>query len=98
VSSIEAVLEDVVRRVLREELDKRAAPTGMLTVQQFADRNSLAASTVRNAIREGRLVAERHGRAVRIAAGSKIAPRRASNSNVLGRADKILALVRGGSR
>jgi len=87
-----------VRQILREELDKRAAPTGLISIREFAVRHSLAESTIRNAIREGRLVAERHGRAVRIAAGSKIAPRRASNSNVSGRADKILSLVRGGAK
>ncbi|MCU1489660.1 MAG: Helix-turn-helix domain [Acidimicrobiaceae bacterium] len=42
------------------------ASSGMLTVSEAAERESLAVSTIRNAIRDGELVGRRIGRAVRI--------------------------------
>lgn len=69
--AMRALVVDVVREVLAEE---RRAPTHV-TVAAFARRLSVSERTVRDAIREGRLEHVRIGRAVRIPADAKIAPR-----------------------
>jgi excisionase family DNA binding protein len=69
-------LEEMVRKIVRDELAKQATPandeTEQLTVAEYARRWSLGQSTVRAAIREGRLEHVRIGRAVRIPAAAKI--------------------------
>jgi excisionase family DNA binding protein len=71
------VLRELVRQVVREELAQaRPANDGdHLTVAAYAARLSISERTVRDAIREGRLEHARIGRAVRIPAAAKIAPR-----------------------
>ena len=69
--SLEQVLEAIVRRVLREEL-AAMKPAALLTVEDYADARSISQSTVRAAIREGRLEATRIGRSVRVASGAEI--------------------------
>lgn len=70
-------LEDEIRRIVREELDRsrRRPDDDRITVAEYARRLSVSERTVRDAIRERRLAHERIGRAVRIPAGAKIEPR-----------------------
>lgn len=68
------MLEQIVRRVLREELAAIAPKTGLVTVAAYAAARSISSSTVREAIRDGRLKATRIGRSVRVEAGAEIAP------------------------
>ncbi len=72
--ALETVIESVVRRVVREELAAaRAAPADeLLTMAEFARRHSISESTVRAAIRAGRLPAVKIGRAVRVRADAQI--------------------------
>lgn len=69
-------LEDLIRKIVRDELAKAAKPANdeheRLTVAEYARRWSISTSTVRAAIREGRLQHSRVGRAVRIPAGARI--------------------------
>jgi len=69
-----AELRELVRAVVREELAavKPLAPVELVTVAEYARRRSISTSTVRAAIREGRLDAQRIGRAVRIQADAAI--------------------------
>ena len=61
---LEAVIESVVRRVVREELAAaRAAPAGeMVTIATFARERSLNPATVRQMAKEGRIDAVRIGK------------------------------------
>lgn len=72
--ALEVVIESVVRRVVREELAAvRAAPAGeMVTIERFARMRAISKSTVRAAIRGGRLQATRIGRAVRLRSDAQI--------------------------
>jgi excisionase family DNA binding protein len=72
--TVDEMLRDLVREVVREELAKRQTPSGpeLITAAEFARRRSISKSTVRAAIREGRLEVTRIGRAVRIAADAQI--------------------------
>jgi excisionase family DNA binding protein len=72
--ALEAVIESVVRRVVREELAAaRAAPADeLVTMATFARQRSISESTVRAAIRAGRLPAMKIGRAVRVRANAQI--------------------------
>lgn len=78
---IGAELETLLRRIVREELEQllaardRDATPDLLTVRSYAERHSISQSTVRQAIRDGRLQAQRIGRAVRVPARGVIAPR-----------------------
>jgi len=72
--ALDAVIESVVRRVMREELAAvRATPADeMLTIETFARMRAISKSTVRAAIRGGRLQATRIGRAVRVRSDAQI--------------------------
>lgn len=84
--ALEVVIESVVRRVVREELAAvRAAPADeMVTIETFARMRAISKSTVRAAIRGGRLQATRIGRAVRVRSDAQIGGIRSSRK--LGRA------------
>ncbi len=66
-------LRALIAEVVRDEIKKSApAPAEHLTVADYARRWSISTTTVRVAIREGRLQSTRIGRAIRIAAEAKI--------------------------
>jgi len=70
-------LRDLVREVVADELRRQSAAAttttpGLVTVQEYARRRSISPSTVRKAIRTGRLPATKIGRSVRIAADAQI--------------------------
>jgi excisionase family DNA binding protein len=89
--ALEAVIESVVRRVVREELAaSRAAPADeMVTIATFARMRAISKSTVRAAIREGRLQATRIGRAVRVRANAQIGEPMAGKDTPAARAARI---------
>lgn len=72
-------IETVLRSLVREEVDRAlaakpkepVAPT-YVTIAEFANRRAISISTVRQAIREGRLPAKKLDRAVRIPATAEI--------------------------
>lgn len=70
-------LRAFVSEIVRDELAKSRAvePAAHLTVAEYAFRWSLSETTVRAAVRDGRLAHERIGRAVRIPADARIARR-----------------------
>ena len=69
--SLEQDIEAIVRRVLREELAAFKAPAGLVTIVAYAEARSISPSTVRAAIKDGRLTATRIGRAVRLRADAE---------------------------
>ena len=86
-------LEQLIADAVARELDKRGIRPSNdvpehLTVAEYARRWSLAESTVREAIREKRLVVTRVGRLIRIAADAKIAKK--SNDGATERARLLL--------
>lgn len=81
--SLELMLEQIVRRVLREELAAIAPKAGLVTVAAFAAARSISTSTVREAIRDGRLKATRIGRAVRVEASAEISEPRSTGSETV---------------
>jgi excisionase family DNA binding protein len=71
--ALEAMLERVVRKVMREREELAAVPADeLVTMATFARRRSISESTVRAAIRAGRLPAVKIGRAVRVRADAQI--------------------------
>jgi excisionase family DNA binding protein len=99
VTTFEQSLVDLVRRVVREELaSERSTRADLVTVQVFAAAHSISPSTVRAAIRDGRLPAVKVGRAVRVRAdaeiGRPVEPNRADAPAL--RAEQILKMVRNG--
>lgn len=69
-TGLEKMLEDLVRRIVREELDARDRDAGdadLITTEQAAARLGMSPSYIRDARRAGRLPAKRIGRAVRFA-------------------------------
>lgn len=98
-TTFEQSLVDLVRRVVREELaSERSTRADLVTVQAFAAAHSISPSTVRAAIRDGRLQAVKVGRAVRVRAdagiGRPVELNRADAPAV--RAERILQMVRNG--
>lgn len=71
-------LEDIIRRIVRDELGAQKKPANdvveNITVAEYARRNSISESTIRHAIGEKRLECVRIGRAVRIPATARITP------------------------
>lgn len=63
-------LDEQLRALVREEVAKalaeRTRQVELVTAAEYARMRSISVSTVRAAIREGRLPAERYGRAVRV--------------------------------
>lgn len=94
-----ASLEDVIRAWLRDEiraavadvLGTRTTPAKLVSIAEYAAARSISPSTVRAAIRDGRLPATRIGRAVRIATNDtigapvKAAPRRETATDIVAR-------------
>ena len=67
--ALEAMLERVVRKVMRERAELAAAPAEeLVTMATFVRQRSISESMVRAAIRAGRLLAVKIGRAVRVRA------------------------------
>lgn len=94
-SDLEQLIRQIVRDVVRDELAKQkpandVAPD-LVTVAEYARARSISESTVRQAIRDGRLAVERIGRAVRIPADATI---RAAATTANEQA--VLKLMRGG--
>ena len=94
-SDLEALIRAIVRDELQAELSKveqQAAPSHV-TVREYATARSISISTVRNAVRAGRLPAIRIGSAVRVQANAEIGevvkPSRPMTAEQ--RADRILA-------
>jgi len=74
---VEEVLRQLVRDEIRSELAKlpslqASATAAYVSVAQYAKARSISVSTVRNAIRDGRLPAMKIGAAVRIRADEEI--------------------------
>lgn len=76
-----AGLRAIIAEAVARELDRRgvrpANDDAHITAAEYARRYSISLTTVRDAIREGRLPAQRIGRAVRIPASARIETRRA---------------------
>ena len=72
-------LREMLRAIVREELakarnDEQPAPApALVTIAAYAARRSISVSTVRAAIKDGRLPAHHVGRAVRVPADVEIA-------------------------
>ncbi len=105
IGALEQEFAEIVRRVVREEV-RAALSAGdggsprLVTVAQYAKARSISVSSVRAAIRDGRLDVRRIGRAIRIEMQADIrsradAPARADTE---GRAARVLGLVAGGGR
>jgi excisionase family DNA binding protein len=97
---LESLLERVVRKVMREREERAAAPSDeLVTMAMFARRRSISESTVRAAIRDGRLEAVKIGRAVRVRGDAQLGkPARssgnASNDTPRTRAARIVGRLR----
>ena len=102
--SLESILRKIIREELRAELDARAQPAPtQITAAAYAQLHGISLTTVRAAIRDGRLPAERFGRAVRVPAAAKIGkPVRAatpsSPASTSALADRVLSVMPGGRR
>lgn len=93
---VAAVRED---RDLRRELAaalELGARADLVSVAAFAAARSISQSTVRAAIREGRLEATKIGRAIRIATDATI--RSTTDRDATSLADRRLGVVQGGRR
>jgi hypothetical protein len=71
-------IEELIRKLVREELQLELAkqpaskPASSVSIADYAKARSISVSTVRNAIRSGRLKAMKIGSAVRVPAGEEI--------------------------
>ena len=69
----------LVRRIVREEIERSNAERDdasvYITVKNYAQKHSISRSTVKAAIKDGRLPVTRIGRSVRILASALIRPR-----------------------
>ncbi len=94
-NGIEQLLEAMVRRVVREELAAAQAQPAeqFVTIAVYADAHSIGESTVRAAIRDGRLPSTKIGRAVRISSTAKIAGKTTETSSIT---DRVFGVMRGG--
>jgi hypothetical protein len=85
ISKLDEVIREIVRREVRAEIARTAATTSALpryvTVAEYAAARAISASTVRNAIRTGRLPALRYGAAVRVPADVELGRPVAANAN-----------------
>jgi len=72
--ALEAVVERVVRRVVRDELAaQRTRPAEeLVTMATFAREHAISVSTVRAMVRDGRLSAVKIGRVVRVRRDAQI--------------------------
>lgn len=88
-------LEQAIRRIVREELAKQKPANDVaehLSVANYAKRWSISPTTVRAAIREGRLEHTRIGKVIRISADAKIGGTKEDEATERAR----LVLMRGG--
>lgn len=94
---LRALIAEVVREEVRHALADATKPTSshLNTVKAYSSARSISVSTVRAAIREGRLPAVRVGRAVRIPADAElsrpISPKQTATRT--SRADRILGIA-----
>lgn len=100
---LDELILEIVRREVRAEVARVAASAPALpkyvSVAEYAEARSISASTVRNAIRSGRLPALRFGAAVRVPADVEIGKPVAANTNQrapspAARAEQIVAAQR----
>ena len=93
------ILEQILAelRELRAEVKQLRAGkpdgSGLVTIAAYAAARSISPSTVRAAIREGRLPKQHVGRAVRVPSDVEIAPRAANENDRDARAARILGLT-----
>ena len=98
-TDLEKSLRDMVRSLIVEELRNAAPPPAEhISVNAYARRWSLSPTTVRRAIADKRLPAQRIGRAVRVRADAKIERRTTENAAQRAAERADLALVSGGKR
>lgn len=73
-SALEELIRVIARTEVQRELEKATArpPPKYVSIATYAEARSISRSTVRNAIRSGRLPAIRVGSAVRVAADTEI--------------------------
>lgn len=89
--TIQAMVDAAVAKAIADLRRELAAAPAFLKAREYAARNSIALSTVREAIADGRLQpVKRLGRAVRIAEDATIAPR-AKNDVQQARIQRMLA-------
>jgi len=85
IPKLDEVILEIVRREVRVEVARMAAmaPASQkyVSVAEYAAARSISASTVRNAIRSGRLPALRFGAAVRVPADVEIGKPVVANAN-----------------
>lgn len=71
---LEQIIENVVRRVVREEIAAALKPRGeLVTIAVYAAARTISPATVRAAIKAGRLGCVKNGRAWRVRADEEIA-------------------------
>jgi excisionase family DNA binding protein len=79
---LRSLVREEAREAMREVLAARAAGVDeLVTIAAFARARSISPSTVRKALRDGRLDATRIGRSIRIHAGASIRPRSAARAD-----------------
>ena len=96
-------LAEFIRHIVREELaaQQPQRSADLVTIDAYAAARSISRSTVRQAIRDGRLPATRFGRAVRVDArveigepGKKQDITRSMSPSPSARAERILRMAR----
>ena len=102
---LEELVRELVRSEVRAELAKTTTPAPTptyVTAAEYARTRSISVSSVRNAIRTGRLPALKIGTAVRVRAdaeiGAPVVPTDGATAPPLVRAEQILARRRNPSR
>jgi hypothetical protein len=74
VIDLEQIIETVVRRVVRDELERASKPRSeFVSIAQYAAERAISPRTVRAAIKAGRLGCIKAGRAWRVRADEEIA-------------------------
>lgn len=96
-TALDRELRDVIRAVVLEVLaEQKPATSGMVTIAAYAKAWSLSVSTVRRAIRDGRLPATKVGRGIRVPAGAELGQRVAvATSPTTVAAHRVLQIVNG---
>jgi excisionase family DNA binding protein len=96
--SLEGLIRGIVREEIERALESAPATDGLLTVAQAATRLGMSESFVRAAIRDGRLPAQRVGRAVRVRPADVDRLPRRRRTSVTRPATRALQILDGGSR
>lgn len=100
VQALAGALVELVAALVRAEVRAATAPSALpryVSAKEYAEARSIAVSTVRAAIREGRLPAKHIGRAVRIPSDAEIAPATRAESQTSS-VERRLGLVPGGAK